>query len=170
MHTHFLFVKEEYLYSQVTSRLAHEALRLSDTVWAVLSFLVSSAPTPSWKRTSSLYESLPRSLTPLMTYSRGNYTSSNPELLLFFFMTWGNTTNSPLMSSKFVEAKSGPALCVLVMGSTGKIRVFFPHLFQGKGKQHGYVVILGKLMNKMQSVKWPDSKWVVRLRRRLWRL
>lgn len=45
--------------------------------------------------------------------------------------------------------------------------IFFSYLFQGKEKQHNHVVILGRHINEMWSVKGPDSKWVARLRGRL---
>ena len=65
-----------------------------------------------------------------------------------------------------VEAMSGLHFSGGFSGKTW----FFAHLFQGKGTQHDYVVILRKHINQMQSVEGPNSKWVVRLRGRLWRL
>lgn len=147
-------LKREYLHSQATSRLAREAC-FSLTVSALLS-LLSQVPLLPAGREPAACMSLCQSHWLLWGHTAEETTP--PEALNCSCLSlWPKRR---LLTHHWraltpMEAKSGPALCILVAGSTGKIGFFFSHLFQGKGKQHDYCVILGKHTNKMQL--WKDQ-------------
>lgn len=159
-------LKREYLHSQATSRLAREAC-FSLTVSALLS-LLSQVPLLPVGREPAACMSLCQNHWLLWGHTAEETTP--PEALNCSCLSlWPKRR---LLTHHWraltpMEAKSGPALCILVAGSTGKIGFFFFSFISGQRETTWLLCNIRKTHEQNAVVKGPDSKWVVRLTERL---
>ena len=139
---------------------------LSDTVSVVLAIHVSNAPysqlgenqPPVWVF-AKVVDS-PEDLQPRKLHLQ------KPRTSLVFQHSLRKDSSNHWRALTGVEAKSGPALCILVMGSRRKYDGFFSFI----SGQREMMWLCCDIRKAHQHSVVCDSKWVARLRGRLWGL